>query len=216
MKLTANWLGCMSNGIKLPSISRPLSCSCPSSCGLCTSPPRRRLALITPAAFSPREKMGFTIARLKLRMLTLPPRLRRPCGSVTCTWPSNCPLLVRRISQPSSARLLCRSAVKFSVSNATGSGASFTLCVTFTLRPLSVTCPCGSPSLVLSQLTSALPVKTPLAWVVSGINGFSIARSKRLRFTTARPCAPASMVCGTHSSAFGLFQQCGPMLIFCS
>lgn len=55
------------------------------SCGLCTSPPRRKLALTIPAAFSPRVKMGFIIAEVELRILTLPPRLRRPCGSVTCT-----------------------------------------------------------------------------------------------------------------------------------
>ncbi|VGP85042.1 hypothetical protein SB00610_04119 [Klebsiella quasipneumoniae subsp. similipneumoniae] len=216
LKFIASWLGCISNGIKLPSISTPLNCIWPNSCGLFTLPPRRRRALSLPSAFSPRAKIGLIIASEKLLILTLPPRLRRPCGSVTCTCPSSWPLLVRRISQPSSARLLCRSALRFSVSNATGSGASLTTWVTLTLRPLRVTLPCGSPSLVVSQLTSALPVKTPLAWVASGINGLSIARSKRLRFTRARPLAPASMVSGTQSSAFGLVQQCGPMLIFCS
>ncbi|KAI3492555.1 hypothetical protein L1887_42858 [Cichorium endivia] len=43
--------------------------------------------------------------------------------------------------------------------NATGSDALLTSCVTFTLRPDSVTLPCGRPSLVVSQATSAFPAK---------------------------------------------------------
>jgi hypothetical protein len=42
-----------------------------------------------PSAFSPRAKIGLIIASEKLLILTLPPRLRRPCGSVTCTCPSS-------------------------------------------------------------------------------------------------------------------------------
>ncbi len=39
LKFIVSWLGCISNGIKLPSMSTPFNRIWPNSCGLCASPP---------------------------------------------------------------------------------------------------------------------------------------------------------------------------------
>lgn len=174
MKLTANWLGCMSNGIKLPSISRPLSCSCPSNCGLCTSPPSRRLALIILPLFTARED-GVHHRQIEVANIDVTAQITAPLR--VCYLHLSVKLsVVGQTNQPAQLGTVIVQ-VGGQIQRFKRHGERR---IIHALRDLHVTSaqgdlPLWQPSLVVSQLTSALPVNTPLARVVSGINGFSIA-----------------------------------------
>ncbi|CQR21528.1 Uncharacterised protein [Yersinia enterocolitica] len=201
----------ISNGIQLPSTSTLSSASRPKTNGLFALPPKRRLAFNKPEAFSPSLRIGLIIANEKLLIAMLPDRLRRPSGSATCTCPENWPLFTSLINQSARTCPLAKPPFKFSVSKAIGSGLPCTICWTLTPLPLSDTRTSGKLPPAF-QLTSARPVNTPLIVVSGPRNGFIIAKSKRLSTTLACPLGPASIARGTQSSAFGLSQQCGPMV----
>ncbi len=84
VKVDRKLVGCISNGIKLPSISTPVTWSDQTTADFVHHHPDA--SWHSPSrGFFPTGKDGVYHRKVEVTVLTLPPRLRRPCGSVTCT-----------------------------------------------------------------------------------------------------------------------------------
>ncbi len=121
------------------------------------------------------RKTGLTIARLRLRMLVATAEIAPPLRIgylhlaielIHCS--------SGRIRRPvPGGAIIAQIGAEVQRSNATGNGASLTVCVTFTFRPESVTFPAAILP-VVSQWSAFPTSKDPAGLrVVSGINGFS-------------------------------------------
>ncbi len=143
IKVDRSWLGCISNGIKLPSISTPVTEADQTTAGFAHHHPDASWHS-HPRCFFPTGKDGVYHRKVEVRILTLPPRLRRPCGSVTCTvhqtgryWSGGWSSPIRHGCTQFRRQIQCL--------KRHGQRRIVAVCVTCTLRPERVILPCGSP-----------------------------------------------------------------------
>ena len=167
-----------------------------------------------PAALSPFISAGLISASEMLVILTLPLMVRRTCGSAT-----DIAVKLAVVGQFDPPVGLRAAVIQAGVEGQRIEGDRQRVALHL-LHHLDAVA--GQRDFRLRQRAARLPADVSPAGEHAAQGGVRAEerldhrRVEPVEHHAGPPLWPASMVLGTHSSAFGFCQQCGPTLIFCS